>query len=81
MEQWATTHNNLGLAFADRIHGEQAENLEQAIHHSKLALEVRTREAYPDQWAGTHNNLGNAYGKRIRGERTENLKLAIQHYQ
>ena len=52
------THNNLGNAYSERIRGERAENLEQAIQHYEQALAVRTREAFPQDWAMTHNNLG-----------------------
>jgi tetratricopeptide (TPR) repeat protein len=65
----------------ERIRGERAENLEQAIFHYQQALEVYTRQAYPEDWARTQNNLGNAYRNRIRGERAENLEQAIFHYQ
>jgi tetratricopeptide (TPR) repeat protein len=58
------TQNNLGNAYADRIRGERAENLERAIRHYQQALEVRTREAFPSDWAGTQNNLGLAYHNR-----------------
>ena len=68
-------------AYKDRIRGERAENLEQAIQHSQQALAVHTRQAYPEQWAETQNNLANAYIERICGERAENLEQAIQHYQ
>ena len=59
--------------------GERAENLEQAIHHFKQALEVFTRQAFPEDWAQAQNNLGGAYYERIRGERAENLEQAILH--
>ncbi|MGB5959731.1 MAG: CHAT domain-containing protein [Coleofasciculaceae cyanobacterium] len=77
-EQWATSQNNLGLAYLERIRGEQAENLEAAIRYFLDALKVRTREAFPQYWAATQNNLGSAYGKRIIGERAENLEAAIR---
>ena len=79
-EQWATSQNNLGLAYLERIRGEQAENLEAAIRHLLDALEVRTREAFPQYWAATQNNLGATYRKRIRGETTENLETALNYY-
>jgi TPR repeat protein len=60
-EDWAMTQHNLGNAYLERIRGERAENLEQAIFHYQQALEVYTRQAYPQQWATTQNNLGNAY--------------------
>jgi tetratricopeptide (TPR) repeat protein len=75
------TQNNLANAYCDRIRGERAENLEQAITAYELALQVRTREAFPQDWAGTQNNLANAYLYRIRGERAENLEQAIAAYE
>ncbi|MFG3816144.1 CHAT domain-containing tetratricopeptide repeat protein, partial [Limnothrix redekei] len=74
---WAATQNNLGLAYNDRIRGERADNLERAITAYERALEVRTRDAFPEQWAMTQNNLATAYGSRIRGERADNLEQAI----
>ncbi|MEH2182001.1 CHAT domain-containing protein, partial [Nostoc sp.] len=77
---WATTQNNLGNAYRDRILGERAENIELAIAAFNQALEVRTLSAFPVNWATTQNNLGNAYRDRILGERAENIKLAIAAY-
>ncbi|MEM1170697.1 MAG: CHAT domain-containing protein, partial [Cyanobacteria bacterium P01_H01_bin.35] len=74
---WATTQNNLGNAYRDRIRGDKAENLENAIAASNLALSVRTKEDFPVEWATTQNNLGNAYRDRIRGDKAENLENAI----
>ncbi|WP_396771578.1 CHAT domain-containing protein [Microcystis aeruginosa] len=76
-DKWATTQNNLGEAYRNRIKGERAKNLEKAITAYNLSLEVYTRDAFPEKWAGTQNNLGNAYRERIRGERADNLELAI----
>jgi CHAT domain-containing protein len=73
------THNNLGSAFQDRIRGERAENVEQAIGHYEHALQVYTREVFPEDWARIHHNLGSAYQNRTRGERAENLEQAIRH--
>lgn len=73
-------HNNLGNAYWSRIEGNRADNLEQAIAHYSLALEVRTRDAFPADWAMTHNNLATAYWNRIEGSRAANLEQAITHY-
>ncbi|WP_293065088.1 MULTISPECIES: CHAT domain-containing protein [unclassified Moorena] len=78
---WATTQNNLGEAYRNRIEGEKAQNLEDAIACYQLALEVSTREAFPIDWAMTQNNLGNAYLERIEGEKAQNLEDAIACYQ
>jgi tetratricopeptide (TPR) repeat protein len=80
-QDWATTQNNLGTAYCDRLRGERAENLEKAIATYELALQVRTHEAFPQDWAMTQNNLGNAYCDRLRGERAENLEKAITTYE
>ncbi|MBK4732539.1 CHAT domain-containing protein [Oxynema sp. CENA135] len=79
-QQWATTQNNLGTAYSDRIRGERGENLEEAIACFRAALQVCTRDAFPQDWATTQYNLGNAYSDRIRGERGENLEEAIACY-
>jgi len=53
------TQNNLANAYRNRIRGERAENIEQAIHHYQQALEVRTRQAFPVECRQTARNLGN----------------------
>jgi CHAT domain-containing protein len=74
------TQNNLAIAYCERIRGKRADNLETAIAFYTVALEVRTREAFPQQWAMTQNNLGTAYRNRIRKERADNLETAIAFY-
>ncbi|WP_141699919.1 CHAT domain-containing protein, partial [Nostoc sp. KVJ20] len=80
-QYWAMTQNNLANAYSQRIRGERAENLEQAIACFQKALKVITFDAFPEDWAGTQNNLGLAYHDRIRGKRAENLEQAIAYYQ
>ncbi|MFB8791618.1 MAG: CHAT domain-containing protein [Potamolinea sp.] len=79
-QDWATTQNNLGAAYSNRIRGEKAENLEAAIACYLEALKECTRERFPQAWATTQNNLGAAYSNRIRGEKAENLEAAIACY-
>ncbi|MEH1960653.1 MAG: CHAT domain-containing protein [Nostoc sp.] len=79
-QNWATTQNNLGAAYGNRIFGERAENIELAIAAYSAALSVYTRSAFPQNWATTQNNLGEAYRNRIFGERAENIELAITAY-
>src|SRR6476661_1911260 len=79
-ENWATTQNNLAIAYSDRIRGEKAENIELALASCTAALTVRTRDAFPENWATTQNNLGEAYRNRIRGEKAQNIELAIASY-
>ncbi|NET80837.1 MAG: CHAT domain-containing protein [Moorea sp. SIO1F2] len=80
-QDWATTQNNLGAAYSDRIKGERADNIEQAIAHYKNALQISTKSAFPQDWAMTQNNLGNAYLYKIKGEIADNIEQAIAHYQ
>ena len=63
------------------VRQERALCLELAVVGYEAALQVYTREAYPEQWAGTQMNLGNAYSDRIRGERAANLEAAIERYE
>ncbi|MGK7901529.1 MAG: CHAT domain-containing protein, partial [Hormoscilla sp.] len=79
-KEWATAQNNLGLAYSDRIKGDKAENIEQAIAALGLALSVYTFEAFPLDWALTQNNLGSAYWQRIKGDKAENIEQAIAAY-
>ncbi|MEG3438249.1 CHAT domain-containing tetratricopeptide repeat protein [Pannus brasiliensis CCIBt3594] len=79
--EWATTQNNLGNAYNERIRGKRTDNLELAIAAFQLSLGVFTRDAFPEQWATTQNNLGNAYLYRIEGEGAENLELAMAAFQ
>ncbi|WP_017716261.1 CHAT domain-containing protein [Kamptonema formosum] len=77
-QNWATTQNNLGSAYSNRIKGDKAENLELAIECYGQALQVLTHDAFPQNWAATQICLGIAYCNRIKGEKAENLKLAIE---
>ncbi|MCP4398626.1 MAG: CHAT domain-containing protein [bacterium] len=52
---------NLGLVYLDRLRGEWAENLEQAMAALQQALEVYNRTALPVEWTGTMQNLGFVY--------------------
>jgi Tetratricopeptide repeat len=61
--------------------GDRMLNLELAITANKLALQIRTRESFPEDWAMTQHNLGNVYADRIRGERAENLEKAIEAFE
>jgi len=66
-QYWATTQNNLGTAYRERIEGNPAENLERAIGHYENALQVYTPETSPQHWASTQDNLALAYSDRIVG--------------
>ena len=79
--EWAMTQNILAMAYIERIRGDRADNLEQAIKLCEMALSISTGDAVPSEWAATQNNLAKAYADRIRGERADNLEQAIKLYQ
>ena len=58
---WAKTQNKLGNAYRNRILGDKADNIEQAIIAYQQALEVTTRQAFPQKHAETLKNLGITY--------------------
>ena len=58
---------NRALAYADRIRGDRADNLEIAIAGYNAALKILTREVTPVDWARVHMNRAGAYAQRIRG--------------
>jgi len=76
-----TPVNLLGIALRKRKNGDRNENLDQAIEHCKLALEVHTRQDYPEKWAMHQAFLGLLILERKRGERAAYLGEAISHFQ
>jgi hypothetical protein len=52
------TQHNLGVVYQQRIRGERADNLEQAIFHSQQALQVRTPTTFPKDCRDTAYLLG-----------------------
>ncbi|MCC3416112.1 MULTISPECIES: CHAT domain-containing tetratricopeptide repeat protein [unclassified Microcoleus] len=79
-EKYAQTQNNLAAAYSKRIKGSRAENLEGAIFCYQEALQVRTREAFPQDWATTQNNLAAAYYSRIKEDKADNIEKAIASF-
>jgi tetratricopeptide (TPR) repeat protein len=77
-QDWAMTQNNLGLAYMDKITGNRAENIDEAISCYQLALEIYTRADFPENWAMTQNNLGLAYKDKITGNRAENIDTDVK---
>jgi tetratricopeptide (TPR) repeat protein len=75
------TQNNLGIAYRNRITGDQAENVETAIAAFQQTLLVYTQTDFPVEWAMTQNNLGLAYWERIRENKAQNIEAAIAAYQ
>ena len=60
--------------------GSRMLNLEMSISAYDQALQVYTRDAFPEDWARTQNNLGIAYRNRIKGDIIINLEQSIKKY-
>ena len=56
---WATSMNNLALAYANRIRGDHAQNIEDAISAYNQALEIFHPDQLPDYCRNTARLLGN----------------------
>ncbi len=74
--EWARWNGQLATCLAQNPLGSPADNLEEAIAHYRLALEVFTPEDDADMWIRTQISLGAAYNDRVRGARSENLETA-----
>jgi tetratricopeptide (TPR) repeat protein len=80
-EEVAIFFSIFGTAIQQFPFGNRMLNLELAIAAYELALQIYTREAFPQDWAMIQNNLGNAYSDRLQGEYAENLEKAITAYE
>ena len=81
---WAATHANLAsvyltIATMDSI-GQQL-CLDRAAQSLRSALEVYTREAYPEQWASVQLNLANSLVYAPSGDQADHLVEAIALYE
>ncbi|MBD2204298.1 CHAT domain-containing protein [Calothrix sp. FACHB-1219] len=65
------THMELGIAYGG------IQDVEKAIYHLQVALQVCTRDRFPERWADIQHNLGGVYANRIQGNHQENIALAI----
>jgi CHAT domain-containing protein len=72
---------SLGNAYANRIHGDRADNWENAISSYNAALNIFTRERFSKDWARANTYMGIAYYSRVREDRADNLEKAIALYE
>ncbi|MFE9027999.1 CHAT domain-containing protein [Streptomyces iakyrus] len=74
---WATTQNNLGNAYAERLRGEPADNNRKALCAYRSALEVHDLLLHPDGYARAQTNLGLLY-QELPGGGTGALDAAME---
>lgn len=48
---WAKTHNNLALAYSERLRGDRTSNLGRAFSHYQKASQIFIRQPFPQQWS------------------------------
>jgi tetratricopeptide (TPR) repeat protein len=75
-------HTFQATSFFENKYGNREENLKSAIRHFQQALEVLTRQDYPEDWVMTQNCLGEAYRHlSLIRDLNDNLSQAISHYE
>jgi CHAT domain-containing protein len=72
---------HLATLYARRYQGDRIENIERAIELLQAALEVQTRDTYPEAWADAQNALANTLLQRLRGDPAQNIEEAIKVYE
>ena len=60
-QDWASTYNNLGTAYSDRIKGDPSENFKKALDAFSAALQIYTCDHFPENYAEALTNLGILY--------------------
>ncbi len=49
-QRWGTTHDNLALAYSERLQGDSIANLTRSFSHYQRASEIFIRHPFPQQW-------------------------------
>ena len=59
----------------------RSETVSTALHHYQTALQVCSRDTYPEIWSLVQLNLGVIYLEGIEGDTAENIETAIEIFQ
>ena len=70
----------LGNALCERVEGDRAENVEEAIRCYRACLGVQNARRHAVPLGQAQNNLGTAWIDRVRGVAAENVEEAIRCY-
>ena len=49
-QRWGATHDNLALAYSERLQGDRIDNLARSFSHYQQAAKVFVRHPFPQQW-------------------------------
>jgi tetratricopeptide (TPR) repeat protein len=77
---WIRAQYNLGVTLVDRLRGNRAENIEEAIKHFDAATSATSKERNHDEWAIAQRGMARVYQARIYGSRADNLEKALAGY-
>lgn len=77
---WAEFQFKQGNSHARSNAGNRKINIELAIDCFHKALQVYTKNRFPEKWADVHINLGSMYRRRLSGDYSDNLELSINCY-
>jgi len=62
--QWATLHNNLALAYSDRLYGERLENIPIPYkHYDEAKRSFFQRQGFPTEWISIFDNFTEVMGE------------------
>ena len=74
---WALIYDGIGWMCLERMDGDKAANIEEALAHYQLALEVWTREVARMNWAKTQLNLAYLHKRRMRDDGVPYIEEAL----
>lgn len=49
-QRWGATHDNLALAYSERLQGDRLDNLARSFSHYQQAAQIFIRHPFPQQW-------------------------------
>lgn len=74
---WGRVQYGIGSVYVDRIAGDRAGNIENAIMAFNNVAEVMTKATAPSLWGSVQISLSRAYWHRIKGLRADNMEQSI----
>lgn len=77
----ASFNFNLGSAYEERVAGDRAGNLEEALAAYTVARMAKSRDDPPVEWAMLYCGLGRVYQQRVYEDRSGNLEAAINNFE
>ncbi|MEG4508462.1 tetratricopeptide repeat protein [Microcoleus sp. F6_B4] len=77
LKDFASAILNFSNFLLDFPFGSKSIKVEIAILGCEFALQIYTKQKFPQEWATIQDHLASAYRERAKGEPAENLELAV----